>query len=55
MRQRQASAIQTVQETAEVPQSRQFDRVVDVAVGIQRQTTDDPMFRGTQGRVQGDD
>ena len=45
VRQRQASAIQTVQETAEVPQSRWLDRVVDLAVGIQRQTTDDPMLR----------
>ena len=43
VRQHQASAIQTVQETAEVPQSRQLDPVADVAVGIQ--TTDDPMFR----------
>ena len=43
--QRQTSVIQTVQKTSEVPQSRQLDRVVDAAVGIQRQTTDDPMFR----------
>ena len=40
-RQHQASVIQTVQETGEVPQS-QLDRLVDVLVGIQRQTTDDP-------------
>ena len=45
VRQQQTSLIQTVQETAEVPQSRQLDRVVDVAVGFQRETTDDPMFR----------
>ena len=31
VRQRRASAIQTVPETAEVPQSRHLDRVVDVA------------------------
>ena len=42
MVQRQASIIQTLQETAEVPPRLQLDRVVDVAVGIQRQTTDDP-------------
>ena len=36
---------QTVQETAEVAQRLQLDRVVDVAVGTQRQTTDDPTFR----------
>ena len=41
----QTSVIQTVQETAEVPQRLQLDRVLDRAVGIQRQTTDDPIFR----------
>ena len=50
----QASVIQTVQETAEVPQRLQLDRVVDAAVETRRHTTDDPMFRWTQGCVQGD-
>ena len=53
MIQHEASVIETVQETVEVLHL-QLDRVVGVAVGIQRQTTDDPMFRQTQGRVQED-
>ena len=42
VRHRQTPVIQTVQETAEVSQKLQVDRVVEVAHGVQRQTTDDP-------------